>query len=284
MKSASTAVRTVGLVAAGQITKSLLTRVPGLPESLGPVKSTSLRTASRIVNVLRAGYPVDSLDSFSNCLTTLLYVPDSMVSGQVSTLAAQPVSWKGRSVLLLATDPDSSRLGPLEALGAATASASPVPGFEDRFYVVEGTRLAIRHARVLLEREGIRVFAIGRRGKALYSAGLDFTNGLFRPLVAATMEALENSGMAQHHAAAVAEQLFQRSLRQYLKSGRRVFSTLAGGNRDLIRQRVKALAAANPALAVYYCENAEQALEFFDCDATWVTDLRRSLKPSGAAV
>jgi len=129
---------------------------------------------------------------------------------------------------------------------------------------VEGNRLAVRHARWLLERDGTRVYAINRTGRPLYCAGLDFTTSLFKPLVAATMETLENAGMSQHQAAAIAEQLFQRSLRQFLKAGKRGWEgPLASGETDVIEERVRALYEANPALADYYCDQALEALRFF---------------------
>src|SRR5882762_8234411 len=154
MKASSARLGTVGLVVTGQITKSFLTRVPGLADALGPVKSSSLRTASRLVNVLRAGYPADSLSAFSACQVILLYLPAESVPSVVSELVAEPVRWKNRSVLMSAKSIDSSKLYRLEMLGAGTGTISPIPGFGDHLFVVEGNRLAVKHARWLLEHDG----------------------------------------------------------------------------------------------------------------------------------
>jgi predicted short-subunit dehydrogenase-like oxidoreductase (DUF2520 family) len=281
MKASTARLGTVGLVVTGQITKSFLTRAPGLADALGPVKSSSLRTASRLVNVLRAGYPSDSLAAFAGCQVILLYLPAESVAPVVSELVAEPVRWKNRSVLLSAKSLDSTKLQRLEKLGAGAGTISPIPGFEDSLFVVEGNRLAVKHARWLLERDGTRVYGINRSGRPLYCAGLDFTTSLFKPLVAATMETLENAGMSQHQAAAIAEQLFQRSLRQFLKAGKRGWEgPLASGETDVIEERVRALYDVSPALADYYCDQAVEALRFFSRDSAWMAELRQSLEPA----
>ena len=114
--------QSVGLIAAGSLTDSPLTRFWSLPERLGPVKSASYRVASRIANMLRAGHPVKDYAEFEACILILVCVPEENVSQVVAEMLSAAISWRGKAVLLCSTWLDSSSLRELAARGAAVGS------------------------------------------------------------------------------------------------------------------------------------------------------------------
>ena len=77
----------VALICAGKLTDGPLMRFRGLPEQLGPVMSTSLRLASRVVNTLRAGNPASGYDAFADSNVILLSVHDAAAPDFVWELA-----------------------------------------------------------------------------------------------------------------------------------------------------------------------------------------------------
>ncbi|HWY49685.1 MAG TPA: hypothetical protein VNX70_20020, partial [Bryobacteraceae bacterium] len=134
----------VGLIGTGSLTDSPLTRFWWLSERLGPVKSASYRVASRIANMLQAGHPVKDYAEFESCVLILVCVREASVSQIVSEMLSAEISWPGKAVVLCSTWLDSSELRELSARGASVGSISPIPGFEDERYLVEGDPLAIR--------------------------------------------------------------------------------------------------------------------------------------------
>ncbi|MGB9605106.1 MAG: hypothetical protein ACPL88_04420, partial [Bryobacteraceae bacterium] len=139
---------TIGLVAAGRLSRSLVTRLPGLPERLGPVLAPSSRLASRLVNLLRAGHPVERYEELEDVQMLLVAVPDEMTAQVANDLARSVSDWRGKVVVLCESRHDCTALQLLADRGAATASLTPIPGLNDR-YLVEGDRRAVREARSL---------------------------------------------------------------------------------------------------------------------------------------
>src|ERR1700683_4971748 len=121
--------KSVGLIGAGSLTDSPLTRFWGLSERLGPVKSASYRVASRIANMLQAGHPVKDYAEFESCVLILVCVPEETVPKTVSEMLSAGISWKGKAVFLCSTWLDSGDLRELAARGASVGSIGTIPGF-----------------------------------------------------------------------------------------------------------------------------------------------------------
>ena len=130
--------QSVGLIGTGNLTDSPLTRFWWLSERLGPVKSASYRVASRIANMLQAGHPVKDYAEFETCDLILVCVPEDTVSQVVSEMVSSGISWADKAVVLCSTWLDSGELRELSARGASVGSISPIPGFDDERYLVEG--------------------------------------------------------------------------------------------------------------------------------------------------
>jgi len=275
----------IALLAAGRTRDSFLRRVPNVAERLGPVGSSSLRLASRIVNILQAGVPVDSLEAFAQATVILISVPDSWLEQFQDELLRCQFSWKGKCVLLFESKLDSGALGKLAEAGAAVGSITYVPLFDDKLVVLEGSRKAVQEGRKLMTSPGIRVLTMDAGRKSLFSAGTGFATSLALPLLAASVETLRASGIEQNDALALAEKLFQKTLRVYLKSGRKGWEgPLPAQDIEGVRSQVQALFRESPQLASYYYENAIKVSEILKQDPAWIREVVKEvhLKAAGA--
>ena len=185
--------QSVGLIATGSLTDSPLTRFWWLPERLGPVKSASYRVASRIANMLQAGHPVKDYAEFESCALILVCVPEETLQQVVSEMVSAAISWRGKAVVLCSTWLDSGELRELSAHGASVGSISPIPGFDDQRYLVEGDPLAIRQAKSLVEYRERRAVAIERPLKPFYLAALTCTATLLFALLHVAFESLQHA-------------------------------------------------------------------------------------------
>jgi hypothetical protein len=238
--------KSVGLIGAGSLTDSPVTRFWWLSERLGPVKSASYRVASRIANMLQAGHPVKDYAEFESCALILVSVPDDHVSRVVSEMLSAGISWRGKAVVLCSTWLDSGDLRELSARGASVGSISSIPGFDDQRYLVEGDPLAIRQSKRLLEYRDRRVVAVERPLKPFYLVALTATGTLLFALLRVAFEALHHAGIPPGLSATLLERQITRTLRALLKGGRRAYPE----PRELPRQ-LRALSAASPELAHY---------------------------------
>jgi predicted short-subunit dehydrogenase-like oxidoreductase (DUF2520 family) len=238
--------QSVGLMGTGNLTDSPLTRFWWLSERLGPVKSASYRVASRIANMLQAGHPVKDYAEFESCDLILVCVPEETVSQVVSEMVSSGISWKGKAVVLCSTWLDSGELRDLSARGASVGSISPIPGFDDERYLVEGDPLAIRLSRSLVEYRERRAVAIERPLKPFYLAALTSTGTLLFALLRVAFESLQHASVPPGLSATLLERQITRTLRSFLKGGRRAYPE----PRELPTQ-LRALSGANPELAHY---------------------------------
>jgi predicted short-subunit dehydrogenase-like oxidoreductase (DUF2520 family) len=251
--------KSVGLIGAGSLTDSPLTRFWRLSERLGPVKSASYRVASRIANMLQAGHPVKDYAEFEACVLILVCVPEENVSRVVSEMLSSGISWRGKAVMVCSTWLDSAVLRDLSARGASVGSISPIPGFDDQRYLVEGDSLAIRESKRLLEHGERRVMAIERPLKPFYLAALTCTGSLLFALLHVAFESLHHAGVPPGLSATLLERQITRTLRAFLKGGRRAYPE----PRELPRQ-LRALSTSSPELARYLeqsCRMASQLME-----------------------
>jgi predicted short-subunit dehydrogenase-like oxidoreductase (DUF2520 family) len=251
--------KSVGLIGAGSLTDSPLTRFWSLPERLGPVKSASYRVASRIANMLQAGHPVKDYAEFETCVLILVSVPEETVAQVVSEMLSAGISWRGKAVVLCSTWLDSSALRDLAAHGASVGSISLIPGFDGLWYLVEGDSLAVRESKRLVEHRNRRTVAIERPLKPFYLAALTSTGSLLFALLRCAFESLHHAGIPPGFSATLLERQTSRTLRAFLKGGRRAYPL----PRELPRQ-LRALSAASPELAQYLEQSCRLASRLMD--------------------
>jgi predicted short-subunit dehydrogenase-like oxidoreductase (DUF2520 family) len=248
----------VGLIASGNLTDSPLTRFWWLADRLGPVKSQTYRVASRIANdILAAGFPVRDYIGLDECRLILISVPDKALPKIAAELMASKISWRGKAVVICSTWLDSSEIQGLAGCGAAIGSISPVPGFDEDRYLVEGDRLAIREASSLVEHRDRRTIAIERPLKPLYLAALTCTGTLLFTLIMAAAECYRRAGIPPAFSASILDRQLSRTLRSFIHGGKHAYP----GVRELSRQ-LRALRAADPALAQFLEQSSLVATRF----------------------
>ena len=238
--------KSVALVGGGKLSSSPLARFWLLSKSLGPVKASSYRLASRIANTLRSGHPVKDYSEFETCSLVLISVPDDALPDAISGLGKAGISWNGKSVVLCSDWRGSQELHEFAASGASIASITTIPGFNDLRYLVEGDKPAIQELKRLVENRERRCVAIERELKPLYLTALTCTGSLLFPLVMTASEALRRAGVAPAFSISILEKQLNRGLRAYARGGRRAYMPPS----ELVSQ-LGALWDADPALARY---------------------------------
>ena len=246
--------QSVGLIGTGSLTDSPLTRFWWLSQRLGPVKSASYRVASRIANMLRAGHPVKDYAEFETCELILICVPDETAPQIVSEMLSSGISWRGKAVVLCSTWLDSGDLRELSARGAFVGSISAIPGFDGERYLVEGDPAAIRQSKSLVEHRDRRVVSIERSLKPFYLAALTCTESLLLTLLHVAFESLRHAGNPPGLSAKLLERQVTRTLRSFLKGGRRAYLA----PRELPRQ-LRALSSVSPEMAHYLEQSSHLA-------------------------
>jgi len=244
----------VALLCAGNLTDSAITRFRGLRGRLGPIKSSSLRLASRFANILRAGRPVDDYAAFEECSVVLLALPDAQVEAAIGELSNAGLDWSRLTVALCSADLDCAQLNPLAALGAESASICEAPGFEGRLFILEGDRPAIAQVRSLVESRNSRIVPVPRGQKMFYLAAAACSGPLFTGLLCCAGECLKLAGIASADAAGILHTQADRTVRSFIKGSRKRIPPVAGLDRQLA-----ALRLAHPALADFLEQTAKLA-------------------------
>jgi hypothetical protein len=213
--------KSLGLVGAGKFADSPLSRLLKPGESLGPVKAPSLRVASRIANTLRTGYPVPDYQLFEQCSVILISVPDKSVESTVAELSSSSITWARKAVVLYSSTLDAGKLSPLAAQGAQIGSLSVVPGFEERWLLLEGDKPVQLLLGKFIDFKSRRLTVILPRMKPFLLAALACAGPMLTPLLIAAAAALEKAGISSGQASAIIQKQVEMSARAYLKAGRK---------------------------------------------------------------
>jgi predicted short-subunit dehydrogenase-like oxidoreductase (DUF2520 family) len=251
--------RQVALICAGKLTDGTLMRFRGLPERLGPVISTSLRLASRVVNTLRAGHAAGGYDVVEVCDVVLLSVPDATAPGFVRKLAEAGQDWTRKDwtrkfVILCSTPLESDVLAPLAALGAQTASIGEVAAFDGRLFLAEGDKAAITAVRPLLAGRDVKVVSVPSGHKAFYLAAEVCTGSLLTSLLVCADECLKLSGLGASEASWILQAQAQKTVRAFLRAGRKTLQDPAD-----LAQQIAALRERQPPIGEFFEESVKLA-------------------------
>jgi predicted short-subunit dehydrogenase-like oxidoreductase (DUF2520 family) len=264
----------LALVGAGPLSRSGVSRLPGLKEHLTFVKAASVRVASRIVNNFRAGAPARYYTDLAECRAFLIAVPTSRMPGVFRELAESGIDWHHRIVGAWHVPFTSTEMSPLVEAGARTATLHPLVEAEPWRMAIEGHKEAIRNFRLILEDRDTRLMEVRSEDKALFCAGLTFATSLYTPLIHCTYESLRASGLDNVDAAAVAEIMLVRTLRSYMKGGVKGWTgPLAARDFDSISRQAAALALRRPAMARYHAAAIRGACEIMGRDTKWLRDV-----------
>ncbi len=259
-----------GLVASGSVIESPFARLPALLDRLGPVKSGSLRLASRVANGLGAGHSVSRYADLADAPVLVIVAPDEEVPKLARELAACGLAWKSKTVLLAGSWLDSSCLAPLAAQGADTGTLCHAESLAEPRCLIEGSRAAVNESKRLLQDSGFRAIVVDPDCKPLVLAALTFAESLMFPLMAAAEECLRAAQVPSLEAGGIVQRAVARGARAYGKSRRKAWDgPLARRNATLMRSQLDALERVDPRTALLLSQSGRQALDYFAVDAKW---------------
>jgi len=261
-----------------------LCRIRNLTTRLGPIMARSPRQSTRLANTLRAGYPVSTFEELAPARVVLLCLAEGGLAEVLDGLISARFSWRGKSVLLYGPVPDSAALSGLAERGAAVASLAAVTSPDDFHYLVEGDKHAVREARRLVEGGGGRVLVVQRSSQALCAAGASLASWLVAPLIDASVSCFRDAGLTPRRAGPLAEGIVERTLRAYLKGGRRAWKCPSSPDqRKVFLRQLRAVGEADPALAEFLLETARHALCRMGRDTSWLEQVSFSQSRAAAA-
>jgi hypothetical protein len=238
--------RPVALLAAGSVTGSLLLRNPSVAAVIGPVKSTSLRVASRLVNALRAGHAVDTFEEFEDCRLILAVAPAQHLESLLGNLCAA-------SGLRLATK--CLVTAGLRPAGEATRTAirsarvREVPGFDGRWFVADGNREAAVELRRVLGRS-TRFTILPHGAEKAWDAAHTLMHRGFLATMSAADDCLRAAKLPQADADALIDRALARMGRAWTRGKRKGWP---GAVPEIeLDCETNALHAVEPALSRWY--------------------------------
>lgn len=210
----------VALICAGPVSRSALSRLPGLRDELAWVKATTPAAAGRAANTL-GGRAVRDYADLGGAAIVLIRASDDAVAGVVEELQSADLDWQDRTVVLFESGFDSTALAPLSEAGAHAASLNHLDALES-LLLLEGTHEARRRVRRLLATGRHRLIELKPGTKGEYLSAVERCTSGFMPVIAAAVDAFMRAGMEKAAAEKTAASLFERSLRAYLRAGKRL--------------------------------------------------------------
>ena len=262
--------RTMGLVAAGGVARSFLSRMPLVLSRLGPVISIAsspdarYRLARRMVNSLGGGLAVADYQDLSACELIWISVPEPLLERAAAELASG-ANLRGTFVIICESARDSLWPSPLRTASARVASINPVEETRERIFIAEGDPEAVRMLRRITTDQGRKLIEIHSAAKGLYNAGIHMANHLLLPCFAAAVDSLRAAGLSRADATNLAHSLSARALRSYQKAGRKAWSPVAAPRlRASMAADFETIQAVSPKIAALYAQAIEQALNYLE--------------------
>jgi hypothetical protein len=240
----------LGLVVEGNSTGSAVLHLPRLAEELGPVKSTVLRVARRVSNMLKAGYAVADYEELQAASLILLRAPDTAVSRVVEELCSSELIFKNLSFVLCESWLPVDELAALTAKGASVATLMKLSTYQGSWFAVDGEAKAVRQIRQFLERNEVRSSEILPDSKHLLFASEMLVTALPMPLLVTAQQALRASGISGKVLSALLEQIAQKMVQDFLKGARAAWGgPLTESSEETGRMYLEALRRSHPAIA-----------------------------------
>ena len=212
--------RQVGLIVEGNSTRSVILRLPGIAEEIGPIKAVTTRVARRVSNFFRAGNVVENYEADRNCDLVLMRVPDESIPRIVHEIAASQLETSRISFVLCESWLSSDVLKPLSDRGAAVATVVSVPASARNWFAIEGDFAAAKRVKRLLVEAGARAIELRAGSKYLYFAATAFAQTLPRALFVAAQRALRIAGVSGRPLQTVIEEMAQGMFRDMSQGSR----------------------------------------------------------------
>lgn len=240
----------LGLVVEGNSTESAVLHLPRLAEELGPVKSTVLRVARRVSNMLKAGYAVADYEELQAASLILLRMPDASVSRVVDELCSSELIFKDLSFVLCESWLPVDELSALTDKGASVATLIKLSTHQGSWFAVDGQAKAVRQIRQFLERNEVRSNELLPGSKHLLFASEILATALPLPLLVTAQQALRASGISGKVLSALLEQMTQKTVQDFLKGARAAWGgPLTASSEETGRTYLEQLRRSHPAMA-----------------------------------
>lgn len=251
------------LVAAGGAARSILADLPVLRTQLGPVVSSSVNGAGRIVNALKSGTAVRDVSHVNACEIILACAPDTGFDRVLALLDDSAIQWHGKVLLFCDSGASSLDFPQFQRAGALAGSMNSVDGIR-RTFVVEGSPEALREAKRLVKNLRGKALEVDAEGVELFGAARTLSSSLFTPLMDSCVECINQAGLGRKDAAHIAESMLLHALRSYMHAGRRGWSgPVAASDRSAVTRQYQAMRKINLLRAEYFQHSADFAFALY---------------------
>jgi predicted short-subunit dehydrogenase-like oxidoreductase (DUF2520 family) len=266
--------RSVSIVGAGRVGKTLGKRLRELRWRIGAVLTRSTQTARAAVRVIGAGSPFAASDpaafgALRGADLILISTPDQTISGIVRNLAGKGSDWRGKIVLHTSGALDRAVLAPLARCGAHTGSIHPmqtfsgknVPRLDGVTFAIEGDARAVRVARSIARSLGGVPVKIAGSNKPVYHATAILASGSGFALIESSLQILTSIGFARRQALETLLPLIRQMLDNIERLGPRAAWTgpLSRGDYAVVAKHVRALRRYPREFALAYAALAQLA-------------------------
>ena len=144
------------LITSGPTRHNVFARFPKLARSLGPIRATSPRTATRAAALFRGGW---AAESWNEILAGPLIVIQNAAPKMYAEMLVLGKVWVGRPILACDAEKDLRHLAALESLGASIAHIHSLDPREP-LMALSGDDGAAAKARRILTAAGIRCLTV----------------------------------------------------------------------------------------------------------------------------
>jgi predicted short-subunit dehydrogenase-like oxidoreductase (DUF2520 family) len=245
--------RTISIVGAGRVGRTLGKRLRELGWRVGAVVTRSRSTSRAAVQVIGAGKPSARITHELFAADVILFgTPDDLLPGVVREVAKVGGSkCRGKIVLHSSATLDRSVLALLARRGASTGSLHPmqafggavVPNLQGIVFAIEGDSKARRMARSIAKSLGGIPVEIRTRDKPIYHAAAVMAAGSAYPVVEAGLQMLMRIGFTRTQAMQTLLPLIRQILDNIGRLGPRAAWTgpLSRGDYAIVARHARAL-------------------------------------------
>lgn len=259
--------RRLALVITRKASDCLLSRLPNLQSRLTAVAAPTLRQASRVVNTLRAGAPASGVEWLRE--TDIVWITARGGDPFLAGLLEAPAAWADKLVIWEGGGEPAPE--GLRRAGASVASVIPIEDPDEVRCFVGGARRPVRETRRLVEGAGGRVVELRPGTETEAAAAIAAGTWLLIPHLETVQLCLRAAGLTPSAAAPVIEHLVERSLRAFLKAGRRSWRSPEKAEEQAeFRALLERLLLAHPALHARLREAARLALAQMGRSPDWL--------------
>ncbi len=255
---------TVSIIGAGKLGTALAAALHHRGFAIQGISCRTLRSARISRRVIGGGIPhTDIHIAAAGSRLVFLTVPDDALIAVARELAASERSWSGVCVFHCSGLLSSGILHPLARKGALTASLHPIQSFASKqavpdvfksvYFGMEGEPAALEAARLLVRELGGKPLMLAVELKPLYHAACTMASNLLVALIHEASGLLTSAGITHSSKSDILFPLVQGTLQnvKIFNTSKALTGPLARGDRETIKQHLKALHSHPDALHVY---------------------------------